>query len=215
MADIAAGDVTYTLQSKAVGDLRNFTWKLAFGNGSLTYPAGGIPLTKASLGCPNEIRSLKIFDHSDADGKVYKYDFENNKIRIWHSAGFTPAGTNGTSTVTGTAAAQVFTGSALAAHGHDLTITKGAIGGSLELGLSADAAGASINNNTISATLALTDPVVDISAGTPAGTNASSALTATAAAQTFTGSAVAAASLVELGNVAVAATTLYVEVVGW
>lgn len=84
MADIAAADVVYTQQSKDINDkYREYVFKVEFGDGSDTYPAGGVPLTKASLGCPNEIRSLHILDASDADGYVYKYDFENNKVRIY------------------------------------------------------------------------------------------------------------------------------------
>ena len=48
-------------------------------------------------------------------------------------------------------------------HGHDFTIVKGAIVMSTELGLSADATSATINNNTIAATRVLakaTGPVV-------------------------------------------------------
>jgi hypothetical protein len=59
-----------------------------------------------------------------------------------------------------------------ASHTHNLTVTKGAIGSNLELGLSADAAGATLNNNTIAVTLALTAPVV--SAAAAAGTQVAS-----------------------------------------
>ena len=47
MANIAAGDVTYTvLNQRKMSDSRNLNRiRLAFGNSSLEYPAGGIPLT--------------------------------------------------------------------------------------------------------------------------------------------------------------------------
>lgn len=53
-----------------------------------------------------------------------------------------------------------------AQHSHGLIITKGAIGTNLEVGLAADAAGTTLNNNTISATLTLDapDPVANASA---------------------------------------------------
>lgn len=107
MADIASSDVTYTLQNQSIegGGYSKNVFKLAFGDGALTYPSGGIPLSKPKLGVPNSIRSLKIIDQNDASGLVFKYDFENNKIRIYQSAGFTPAGTN--AQVTGTISAGV------------------------------------------------------------------------------------------------------------
>ena len=87
MADIAASDVTYTLQSADIQDkYRQNMFKVEFGDGALTYPAGGIPLDKSQLGMPNEIRALSFVDMEDAQGLLYKYDFENNKIRIYEEA---------------------------------------------------------------------------------------------------------------------------------
>ncbi len=85
MADIAAADVTYVQLNKEVLDsgIREYNFTLAFGDGALTYPAGGVPLTAAKLGCPNEIRSLELFSPASANGLVYKYDQANNKIRIY------------------------------------------------------------------------------------------------------------------------------------
>ena len=57
----------------------------AFGDGALTYPSGGIPLTAGKLGTPNQIRSLIITSPASADGLTYKYDQANNKIRIYKS----------------------------------------------------------------------------------------------------------------------------------
>ncbi len=85
MADIAAGDVTYTLLNKEIVDsgMRLFRMTIAFGDGALTYPANGVPLTAAKMGCPNEIRSVDLFSPASADGFVYKYDQANNKIRVY------------------------------------------------------------------------------------------------------------------------------------
>lgn len=85
MADIAAGDVTYTLQKASVGQgsKKHFVFKVEFGNGSLTYPSGGVPLTIAKLGLPNDVEEAIIMDASDADGFVYKYNLEADKIRIY------------------------------------------------------------------------------------------------------------------------------------
>ena len=85
MADIAAADVTYVELNKEVLDsgIREFNMTLAFGDGALTYPAGGIPLTAGKMGCPREIRSVDLFSPASGDGFVYKYDQANNKIRIY------------------------------------------------------------------------------------------------------------------------------------
>lgn len=87
MADIAASDVTYTLIKKTVEDssMRDFVMTVAFGDGALTYPSGGIPLTAGKLGCPNQVLSLVIFSPASSNGYTYKYDAANNKIRIYQS----------------------------------------------------------------------------------------------------------------------------------
>ena len=170
MADIAAGDVTYVVtkqrKEESGNKINNVT--ITFGDSALTYPANGIPLTKASMGCPNAIVSGILLGANSADGLVYKYDAANNKIRIYRA----PAQT----------------------HSHDLKITKGAITAGTEVGLSADAASATLNNNTIAATLTLAKATNGIQSET-----------------------LAAANLVELssGSTAVVAVTAYMEVTGW
>lgn len=85
MADIAAGDVTYTLVKQRKEDSGNKVINLtvAFGNGTLTYPSGGIPLTAAKMGCPNQIISCMLNSPASSNGFVYKYDLTNNKLRIY------------------------------------------------------------------------------------------------------------------------------------
>ncbi len=63
MADIARGDVTYTMMkaTRVPKQKRNIV-KLVFGDGALTYPSGGIPLTLGKLGLVNELSSLIVFD---------------------------------------------------------------------------------------------------------------------------------------------------------
>ena len=81
MANIAATDVTVTINKRRRGmDSRSlFNVTLAFGDGALTYPAGGIPITKAKLGCPTIIESLHIVDKGTA-GYEFNYDSTNEKI---------------------------------------------------------------------------------------------------------------------------------------
>lgn len=167
MGNIAGTDITYTQLSSEEGGkngrVRIFT--LAFGDSALTYGAGGVPVTKASLGCPNFIDSLIVFDKGTS-AYEWSYDKTNLKLVAMQS----PART----------------------HGHDFTIVKGAITSSTELGLSADATSATINNNTIASTRVLakaTGPVVS--------------------------ETLAAAGLVEPSTVAIVAQTLKIRVVGW
>lgn len=165
MADIGASDVTYTVLKRRRYRSRNhFLVRLAFGDGALTVPANGIPLTKAKLGCPNDVESLVVVDQGTS-GYQFQYDQSAEKLVVMQA----PAQT----------------------HTHNFTVTKGAILASSELGLSADAATATVNNNTIASTLALTtnSPVAS--------------------------KALAAAALAEASTVAIAAQTIEVEVIGW
>ena len=89
MADIAAGDVTYSLRDQKIdggkGDRENLV-EVSFGDAVDTYPAGGIPLTKANMGMPNELKELHLVDPSSGDGFVYKYDEDAESIRIYQEA---------------------------------------------------------------------------------------------------------------------------------
>lgn len=87
MADIAASGVTYskregqdelTSSSKYKG-----VWTVSFGDGTDTYPSGGIPLTKGSLGCPTVIETVNISEPDADDGYIYKYDDSADTIRIF------------------------------------------------------------------------------------------------------------------------------------
>jgi len=135
MADLIATNVAVTLDPRDLDYSGQALTKsypsIAFGDGALTYPANGVPLPdKGEFGMKKAIK--RVFIQPPLNGYIYKYDKTNHTIRIYQSAGFTPAGTNAND-------------------------------------------------------------------GPP---------------ETFTGTAVAAAPLVELGNVAVAATTLDLEVIG-
>lgn len=85
MADIAASGVTYDIQNERMGAhsrVRRLI-KLDFGDGTDTYPAGGIPLTKGKMGCPNVIEELSFDDMENDDGLLYKYDRDAEKVRIF------------------------------------------------------------------------------------------------------------------------------------
>ena len=88
MADIASGDVTYTLlnQRKVNGSpsRRNNRVRLAFGDGALTYPAGGIPISIGKLGCPVDVESLVVVDQG-VSGYVFQYDQSAKKLVVMYA----------------------------------------------------------------------------------------------------------------------------------
>lgn len=98
MANIAASDVTVTLleQRKSADRVLNNV-KLAFGDGALTYAAGGVPITKAKLGCPNIIESLTIYDNGISI-YAWSYDAVNEKLTAIENDG-TPAQPTGVAIV--------------------------------------------------------------------------------------------------------------------
>lgn len=89
MADFAASDVTYTLlnQRKMNGSpsRKLNRVRLAFGNGSsLTYAAGGIPLSIGKLGCPSVVESLVIVDKGTS-GYSFMYDQSAAKLVMFQA----------------------------------------------------------------------------------------------------------------------------------
>lgn len=85
MPAIAATDVTYTVVKVRKEDSSNkvINLTIAFGDGALTYPAGGIPLTAGKMGCANNILAIHMNSPASANGFLYKYDLANNKLRIY------------------------------------------------------------------------------------------------------------------------------------
>lgn len=82
MADIASGDVTYTLlQQRRLGSRNCNVVRLAFGNGSLTVPANGIPLLKGKMGCPVVVESLVVVDQGTS-GYRFQYDQSTEKLVV-------------------------------------------------------------------------------------------------------------------------------------
>lgn len=88
MADIAATDLTYSLQqgsqfASPSDPHYSAVFSVGFGDGALTYPTGGIPLTKGKLGCPTAILDLMLVEPDADDGILYKYDQSANTIRMY------------------------------------------------------------------------------------------------------------------------------------
>lgn len=91
MAAYGTADVTYTeivgyqpvatvampMQGKA------FSLSVA---GGKTYPSGGIPLIKGSLGCPATIQQFMWLDEGSSSGLVAKFDLTAVKLRLYEVA---------------------------------------------------------------------------------------------------------------------------------
>lgn len=131
MADIAATDVTVTILNRRRIEGRNhFNVQLAFGDGALTYPAGGVPITKAKFGCPNIIESLRIYDKGTS-GYEFAYDRANEKIVLIQSPSHTHNLLLKNAAVADGATTRVNAGANLlgANTGGDLTVTGGGANG--------------------------------------------------------------------------------------
>lgn len=115
MADIGASNVTYSIVERKKGEdsYQRVVADVTFGDGALTYPAGGVPLTKAKLACPNSISDLIIVEGDAGNGYVYKFDASAETIRIYQSAAV--------SAHTHTGPAHTHT----ANHAHDLLVKGG------------------------------------------------------------------------------------------
>lgn len=93
MADIAASDVTYAVvegvRMGGPSDPRKHQLtEVTFGDGSLEYPSGGIPLSKGELGCPTVIEQCLVMDGS---GILWKYDYEGETLRGYQTPEVTDA----------------------------------------------------------------------------------------------------------------------------
>lgn len=84
MTDLASSDITVTVLERGTpsGKKRRNRVQISFGNGTLTYPSGGVPLpTYASFGMGRNLDFISLTDQNDASGILWKYDQSNNKLR--------------------------------------------------------------------------------------------------------------------------------------
>lgn len=80
MVSLAPEDIDFT---QGLRKLNLVT--ITFGDGSKTYPSGGIPLPdKGRFGMNREIRFMHIA--LPANGYVYSYDRANHKLRIFYAS---------------------------------------------------------------------------------------------------------------------------------
>lgn len=86
MTDIASSDVSVSLVPRdrevVTGTKILSLAEITFGDGALTYPAGGVPLPGiGQFGLKREIQRLFI-QQPHTDGRIYKFDPDNYKIKI-------------------------------------------------------------------------------------------------------------------------------------
>jgi hypothetical protein len=92
-----------------------------------TYATGGVSVSPQALGL-KVIYGARILGYKDSASGGYeiKWDYDNNKLMAFRSAGFTPAGTNSAPTVTTTTNATIT--APVYTVGGALTQTTGATG---------------------------------------------------------------------------------------
>ena len=85
MAEMAATDLTYTINTQAslgvAGKVVDV--KIVFGDGALTYPAGGVPLTKGKMGCPVVLHQFVMSEQTSSVSTVWKYDDSAATLRAY------------------------------------------------------------------------------------------------------------------------------------
>ena len=83
MADLVAADVTYTRRRILDRDgMKEWYGTVAFGDGTDTYPTGGVPAAKGKFGFARTLESFQVTE-SNGNGLVYEYDRSAETIRIF------------------------------------------------------------------------------------------------------------------------------------
>jgi hypothetical protein len=95
MASLTAASVSYKLQGKGPGAKDENSNRvnniiLTFGDGTSTYPTGGIPLVLSKYGAPNSIDFVDILDTSGGGGYVYTYNRSTSKLMMFYAPTTTP-----------------------------------------------------------------------------------------------------------------------------
>jgi len=237
MAYLAASDITVTLPLANIyypsgAPVQSFP-TVAYGNGALQYPAGGIPMPAIEkFGMKKEI--TRVFIEQPANGFIYHFDRTNRKLRIFlgaAQAAVTVANHVGVAPTGNVAAPANHVNIAVPApanHSHDLIVASNA-----NYGAPVDMMGVNVANQALTTNTAnvgtivggnatkggVQDGVVPAPANIANQTHNAPAFTGDATANlvhTVTGGgAVGEAALAEMDDgVAPAATTLYMQVIG-
>lgn len=84
MADLAASDVTVTINARKIhGDRRYVDVTIAFGDGALELPTTGVPLPALSaFGLIKKLDYINLYQPSDSAGHNWVVDPANSVIKI-------------------------------------------------------------------------------------------------------------------------------------
>ncbi|MHC4184109.1 MAG: hypothetical protein ACYSR0_12250 [Planctomycetota bacterium] len=84
MADLAASDVTVTINSRKIhGDRRYIDVTIAFGDGVLELPTTGVPLPGiANFGMIKKLDFINLYQPTDAAGHTWYVDAPNEVIEL-------------------------------------------------------------------------------------------------------------------------------------
>lgn len=85
---VAADVVITTIHARRIEGRKHNKISIAVGDGAKTYPAGGIPISKAAFGCPNNLESIVVYGFGGS-GLVADYDYANQKLRLFQSGAHT------------------------------------------------------------------------------------------------------------------------------
>lgn len=239
MANLAVTDLTFTVTKRLGRGGGTRAMSAVYGTilipTSSDYAAGGVPISGVTnsatgavvagtalacpgLGCPNELVQLRVLANGNSagldDAFVVLFDSgaqaDGTAPTVTHKLRIMKGGAPTITSVT--AAAQTFTGSALAAHGHVLHLNDAdqADGATTRVNAATNKLGCNTGSDVEVASVASSAGVggiIQITAGTPAGTNGSSSVTGTLA---------SALRFIEHANGALGeALTVYVYAVGW
>jgi len=97
MAQLAASNVTYSLVdgtriANACDPRFSAVFNVSFGDGTATYTSGGIPLTKAKLGCPAIVQELYVMSPG-VNGITFAWNRTAESIQVYqHVHNFIMAG---------------------------------------------------------------------------------------------------------------------------
>lgn len=98
MPQIGTADVTYThvvgsTQGSPSVPMHERVVNISFGNGTLFYTNGGIPLSIQKLGTPQSLQRFIMMDEGSSVGYVAKFDKTAISLRLYVSTNTTAAGT--------------------------------------------------------------------------------------------------------------------------
>lgn len=84
MGALGASSITYVVNNQRRGGNSKVQNRvtLTFGDGSSTYPSGGISLTSGNMGCPNTLESVSVVDKGSS-GYSFNYNSSTGKLQMY------------------------------------------------------------------------------------------------------------------------------------